>query len=107
MLLLSLLNVEEMRSCVRHLLRVPPKWSLKVKIQFPNGDVQPLCPGQVLDGSPIKSPRQIDGFSPVLEWLHSLGLDRYQKFFVQEEIDWDTLQWLTEEVCFVTLWNKI
>uniref|UniRef100_A0A1D1Z370 DNA cross-link repair 1A protein n=1 Tax=Anthurium amnicola TaxID=1678845 RepID=A0A1D1Z370_9ARAE len=34
---------------------------------------------------------------PVLEWLRTLGLSRYEEAFVREEIDWDTLQWLTEE----------
>ncbi|XP_009363003.2 LOW QUALITY PROTEIN: DNA cross-link repair protein SNM1 [Pyrus x bretschneideri] len=33
----------------------------------------------------------------VLEWLRSLGLEKYKDAFVREEIDWDTLQWLTEE----------
>ncbi|KAK6927198.1 Sterile alpha motif domain, partial [Dillenia turbinata] len=35
--------------------------------------------------------------SPVLKWLCSLGLERYEEVFRQEEIDWDMLQWLTEE----------
>ncbi|XP_028059645.1 uncharacterized protein LOC114263338 isoform X1 [Camellia sinensis] len=66
----------------------------------PNEDVQPRCYGQVVDGSPIKSPRQIADISPVLDWLRGLGLARYEEIFVQEEIDWDTLQWLTEEDLF-------
>lgn len=37
--------------------------------------------------------------TPVLEWLRSLDLSRYGDAFAREEIDWDTLQWLTEEVC--------
>ena len=57
----------------------------------PNDDVQPMCPGQVVD------------VSPVLEWLRNLGLAKYEEIFVQEEIDWDTLQGLTEEVCFLKL----
>lgn len=36
--------------------------------------------------------------SPVLKFLRSLGLSRYEEIFVKEEIDWDTLQLLTEEV---------
>ncbi|XP_038897130.1 uncharacterized protein LOC120085288 isoform X2 [Benincasa hispida] len=36
-------------------------------------------------------------FSNVLRWLHDLGLSRYQDIFVREEIDWDALQWLTDE----------
>lgn len=39
-------------------------------------------------------------FSTVLKWLHGLGLSKYEDIFVREEIDWDTLQWLTDEVCF-------
>ncbi|CAN6451426.1 unnamed protein product [Victoria cruziana] len=35
--------------------------------------------------------------TPVLEWLRSLDLSRYGDAFAREEIDWDTLQWLTEE----------
>ncbi|MQM01804.1 hypothetical protein Taro_034553 [Colocasia esculenta] len=34
---------------------------------------------------------------PVIEWLRMLGLSKYEEAFVREEIDWDTLQWLTEE----------
>ncbi|KAH7848041.1 hypothetical protein Vadar_033166 [Vaccinium darrowii] len=63
-------------------------------------DVQPQCHGQVVDNSPIKSYRQNTDVYPVLEWLRSLGLARYEEIFVQEEIDWDTLQWLTEEDLF-------
>ncbi|KAK8941701.1 DNA cross-link repair protein SNM1 [Platanthera guangdongensis] len=35
--------------------------------------------------------------NPVLEFLRALDLCRYEEVFVKEEIDWDTLQWLTEE----------
>ncbi|KAG0469528.1 hypothetical protein HPP92_016228 [Vanilla planifolia] len=35
--------------------------------------------------------------NPVLEWLSALGLGRYEEVFIREEIDWDALQWLTEE----------
>lgn len=38
------------------------------------------------------------GIAPVIEWLKTLGLSRYEDAFVREEIDWDTLQCLTEEV---------
>ncbi|KAM7507399.1 hypothetical protein LguiA_017852 [Lonicera macranthoides] len=54
-------------------------------------------PGLVLDGSPVQSPRQAVDVSSVLEWLRSLGLAKYEEVFVREEIDWDSLQWLTEE----------
>lgn len=39
-------------------------------------------------------------FSTVLKWLQGLGLSKYEDIFVREEIDWDTLKWLTDEVCF-------
>lgn len=37
--------------------------------------------------------------SPVVEWLRNLGLGKYEEIFVQQEIDWDALQRLEEEVC--------
>ncbi|PRQ27388.1 putative metallo-beta-lactamase, sterile alpha motif/pointed domain-containing protein [Rosa chinensis] len=36
----------------------------------------------------------------VVEWLRGLGLDKYEQVFIREEIDWDALQWLTEEDLF-------
>ncbi|KAK9946785.1 hypothetical protein M0R45_012230 [Rubus argutus] len=36
----------------------------------------------------------------VHEWLQSLDLAKYEGIFVREEIDWDTLHWLTEEDLF-------
>ncbi|GFY96780.1 sterile alpha motif (SAM) domain-containing protein [Actinidia rufa] len=60
----------------------------QVKVACPNDDVQPMCPGQVVD------------ISPVLEWLRNLGLAKYEEIFVQEEIDWDTLQGPKEEDLF-------
>ncbi|XP_020536648.1 uncharacterized protein LOC105638059 isoform X2 [Jatropha curcas] len=45
----------------------------------------------------IHSPRQVVDVSPVLKWLQNLGLERYEEAFIQEEIDWDSLKWLTEE----------
>ncbi|XP_002516164.2 uncharacterized protein LOC8258611 [Ricinus communis] len=38
--------------------------------------------------------------SPVLQWLRNLGLERYGDAFIREEIDWDSLKWLTEEDLF-------
>lgn len=35
---------------------------------------------------------------PVVTWLTNLNLGKYVDIFVREEIDWDTLKWLTEEV---------
>lgn len=31
-------------------------------------------------------------------WLEKLNLSRYVSLFVEQEIDWDTIPWLTEEV---------
>ncbi|RLN35458.1 uncharacterized protein C2845_PM03G35700 [Panicum miliaceum] len=33
----------------------------------------------------------------VMEWLRNLGLSQYEDIFIREEVDWETLQWLTEE----------
>lgn len=46
----------------------------------------------------VQSLGQVVDVSPVLGWLRSLGLERYEEAFVREEIDWDSLKWLTEEV---------
>lgn len=54
--------------------------------QIVNDDTVPPHLGQVVD------------VNPVLGWLRSLGLERYEEAFVREEIDWDSLQCLTEEV---------
>lgn len=42
---------------------------------------------------------------PVIQWLQSLGLSKYKDVIVKEEIDWETLQSLTEEVRDVYLFN--
>lgn len=42
--------------------------------------------------------RRFANVSAVVEWLRGLDLAKYEDVFVREEIDWDTLQWLTEEV---------
>lgn len=65
---------------------------------FPNDDPGQQCPGQVLNSSPARSPQKPVDVSPVSEWLRSLGLSKYEEHFVREEIGWDSLQWLTEEV---------
>ncbi|XP_039016858.1 DNA cross-link repair 1A protein-like [Hibiscus syriacus] len=46
---------------------------------------------------PHLSPRQAVDVSPVVNWLNDLGLAKYAETFVREEVDWDTLKWLTEE----------
>ncbi|XP_051137492.1 uncharacterized protein LOC127255796 isoform X2 [Andrographis paniculata] len=55
------------------------------------------CPGQVVDGSPVKSNLEVATVSPLVEWLKKLGLAKYEEIFVREEIDWEALQCLTEE----------
>lgn len=62
-------------------------------------DRVPQLPPQVGDGF-FQLPQQVVDVSPVVKLLHSLGLGRYEEAFVREEIDWDTLLRLTEEVCF-------
>ena len=47
---------------------------------------------------PVQLPQLVTDLSPVLKWLRSLGLAKYEDVFIREEIDWDTLQSLTEEV---------
>lgn len=69
---------------------------------LPNDDAGLHCPGQVLNSSPTRSPRESVDVSPVVEWLRKLGLAKYEENFVGEEIDWDSLQWLTDEVRFMT-----
>ncbi|KAL5995147.1 hypothetical protein ACLOJK_025205 [Asimina triloba] len=46
----------------------------------------------------LDSPQQqVVDVSPVLEWLRNLGLSKYEEAFIKEEIDWETLQWISEE----------
>ncbi|OMO67040.1 hypothetical protein CCACVL1_20825 [Corchorus capsularis] len=59
-------------------------------------DKEVQCLPEVVDGPPL-SPRQAVDVSPVVKWLNNLGLAKYADAFVQEEVDWDTLKWLTEE----------
>ncbi|WCJ29275.1 DNA cross-link repair protein SNM1 [Euphorbia peplus] len=49
------------------------------------------------DDDPVGCPPQVVDVSPVVTWLRSLGLERYEEVFVREEIDWDSLKWLSEE----------
>ncbi|GMY29092.1 DNA cross-link repair protein SNM1-like [Fagus crenata] len=68
-----------------------------------NEETQPHVQHAVLpdDKREPQIPRPvIDDVSPVIGWLRSLGLERYEDVFVREEIDWDTLHWLTEEDLF-------
>ncbi|XP_024963152.1 DNA cross-link repair protein SNM1 [Cynara cardunculus var. scolymus] len=50
-----------------------------------------------LDESSCHPPGKMGHISPVVEWLHNMGLSRYEEVFIREEIDWDSLKWLTEE----------
>lgn len=63
------------------------------------------CPGEVFDGSLIKPAENTVDVSPVVEWLRKLGLGKYEENFVQQEIDWDALLRLEEEVCTPSLSN--
>ncbi|RZC85383.1 hypothetical protein C5167_041566 [Papaver somniferum] len=44
--------------------------------------------------------RQVGDTSRVIQWLCGLGLSKYEDAFVKEEVDWETLHWLTEEDLF-------
>ncbi|KAK8543803.1 hypothetical protein V6N13_025970 [Hibiscus sabdariffa] len=65
----------------------------------PSVDRELHCLPEVVD-VPRLSPRQAVDVSPVVNWLNDLGLARYADAFVREEVDWDTLKWLTEEDLF-------
>ena len=58
------------------------------------------------DSPTKKSFETVIDVTHVLKWLEDLGLSRYAEVFIKEEIDWDSLQWLTEEVlyCFPNSW---
>ncbi|CBI20745.3 hypothetical protein VitviT2T_004525 [Vitis vinifera] len=62
-----------------------------------NGDRECQFPQPFNDGSPVQTHQKVVDVSPVIGWIHSLGLGRYEEAFIREEIDWDTLQRLTEE----------
>ncbi|PON61631.1 Receptor-like tyrosine-protein kinase [Trema orientale] len=68
----------------------------------PREDAQAQAQDVVLrheDGEPQVSKKLAD-VSTVVEWLRGLGLAKYEDVFVREEIDWDSLRWLTEEDLF-------
>ena len=56
-------------------------------------------------GAQFVPKQKVGNVSAVVDWLRNLGLAKYEDVFVREEVDWDTLQWLTEEVsfCFCSL----
>ena len=77
-----------------------PKPEIFLQVLFHDADeAHSPCPREAAE-SPVSSPQPAVDISPVLGWLRSLGLERYEEAFVREEIDWDSLQCLTEEVCF-------
>ncbi|XVE53817.1 hypothetical protein DITRI_Ditri03aG0032500 [Diplodiscus trichospermus] len=68
-------------------------------VASPGVDRELQCLPEVVDAPPL-SPRQAVDVSPVVKLLSALGLARYADAFVREEVDWDTLKWLTEEDLF-------
>ncbi|TKY74835.1 DNA cross-link repair protein SNM1 [Spatholobus suberectus] len=44
-----------------------------------------------------KGAQHVPKVASVVDWLRGLGLGKYEDVFVREEVDWNTLQWLTEE----------
>ncbi|CAA2956486.1 DNA cross-link repair SNM1 [Olea europaea subsp. europaea] len=66
-------------------------------VSVPYSDTSHQSPAEVLDGSSIRPPQKVVDVFPVVEWLRNLGLSKYEDVFVREEIDWDTLQCLTDE----------
>ncbi|CAM6111862.1 unnamed protein product [Calypogeia fissa] len=56
--------------------------------------VQEGCPQE--EGN-SNGPSPIHASDDVKDWLDKLNLSRYHSLFVEQEIDWDTLPWLTEE----------
>ncbi|XP_076887323.1 uncharacterized protein LOC143537431 [Bidens hawaiensis] len=76
----------------------------KEQINIPDNDHVMESSGQVLDDPPCLAPDQTTGqthhVSPITAWLQSLDLSRYEEVFNREEIDWDSLKWLTDEDLF-------
>ncbi|KAL2517580.1 sterile alpha motif (SAM) domain-containing protein [Abeliophyllum distichum] len=68
-----------------------------IDVSVPHSDADHQSPAEVLDGSSIQPPQKALDVSHVLEWLRNLGLAKYEDVFMREEIDWDTLQCLTDE----------
>ncbi|KAI4316447.1 hypothetical protein L6164_024425 [Bauhinia variegata] len=59
-------------------------------------DQEVILPDDAMSPQLLPVPQVVNS-SPVIDWLHNLGLGKYEDVFVREEVDWDTLQWLTEE----------
>ena len=71
-----------------HILRYLYAWIPDFQESSPNCEKEP-CAG----GNPENR--------RVIQWLRNLGLSKYEEIFIREEVDWETLQWLTEEVRLV------
>ena len=75
-----------------HILRYLYAWIPDFQESSPNCEKEP-CAG----GNPENR--------RVIQWLRNLGLSKYEEIFIREEVDWETLQWLTEEVRLVVLFR--
>lgn len=69
-----------------------------MQVDIPDIDNVLESSGQVLDDPVCLAPGQTHNVSPLSVWLQNLGLSRYEEIFIREEIDWDSLKWLTDEV---------
>ncbi|KAJ0861511.1 putative sterile alpha motif domain, DNA repair metallo-beta-lactamase [Helianthus annuus] len=69
----------------------------KEQIDIPDNDHVSEPSGQVLDDPPNLASSETHHVSPISTWLQNLGLSRYEEVFIREEIDWDSLKWLTDE----------
>ncbi|KAM0020454.1 putative sterile alpha motif domain, DNA repair metallo-beta-lactamase [Helianthus debilis subsp. tardiflorus] len=69
----------------------------KEQIDIPDNDHVSEPSGQVLDDPPSLASSETHHVSPISIWLQNLGLSRYEEVFIREEIDWDSLKWLTDE----------
>ncbi|KAI3711838.1 hypothetical protein L1987_70386 [Smallanthus sonchifolius] len=69
----------------------------KEQIDIPISDHVLESSGQVLDDPAGVAPGQMHNISPISVWLQNLDLSRYEAVFIREEIDWDSLKWLTDE----------
>ncbi|XP_021974530.1 uncharacterized protein LOC110869596 [Helianthus annuus] len=72
-----------------------------LQIDIPDNDHVSEPSGQVLDDPPSIASSETHHVSPISIWLQNLGLSRYEEVFIREEIDWDSLKWLTDEDLYV------
>ncbi|KAK1264339.1 DNA cross-link repair protein SNM1 [Acorus gramineus] len=76
------IDISDLTEELRH---VHTNECLDKEVRIPTDEINPRSLKQAVDTS------------PVISFLSNLGLSRYEDAFMREEIDWDTLQWLTEE----------